>query len=78
MCVGAGAAGVASMNLAAVLGANKSNLIMCDSKGVIYKGRGDLNPFKENFAIDTPLRTLADAMKGADVFIGVRSGLLFF
>lgn len=44
---------------------------MCDTKGVIYKGRSDLNKEKEVMAIDTPDRTLADACKGKDVFIGV-------
>ena len=43
---------------------------MCDSKGVIYKGRTDLNPQKEEFAVDTPCRTLAEAMVGADIFLG--------
>ena len=48
------------------------NLILCDSRGVIYKGReAGMNPYKERLAVDTELRTLADAMVGADVFVGV-------
>ena len=71
VCLGAGAAGVASMNLCFELGARRENLVMVDRKGVIHTGRNDLNPQKQQFAIDTELRTLADAMDGADVFIGV-------
>ena len=71
VCLGAGAAGVASMNLAFALGAKRENLLMIDRKGVIHSGRDDLNPQKQQFAIDTDLRTLDDAMDGADVFIGV-------
>ena len=71
VCLGAGAAGVASMNLAFELGARRENLVMVDRKGVIHTGRDDLNPQKQQFAIDTELRSLADAMDGADVFIGV-------
>ena len=67
---GAGAAGIAVANMMRSLGAK--NIIMCDSKGVIYKGRKEgMNPYKERFAIDTNLRTLEEAMVGADVFIGV-------
>ncbi len=71
VCLGAGAAGVASMRLAFALGAQRENLLMVDRKGVIHSGRDDLNPHKQQFAIDTELRTLDDAMDGADVFIGV-------
>ena len=71
VCLGAGAAGVASMNLAFEMGARRENLLMVDRKGVIHSGRDDLNEQKQAFAIDTPLRSLADAMDGADVFIGV-------
>lgn len=67
---GAGAAAVACASLLREMGVN--NIIMCDSKGVIYKGRKEgMNPFKESFAAETPLRTLADAVKGADVFLGL-------
>ena len=69
---GAGAAGIACANLYVLLGVNKENIIMLDSKGVIYKGRTQgMNPYKEKYAIDTDKRTLEDAMKGADVFCGV-------
>ena len=71
VCLGAGAAGVASMNLAFEMGARRENLLMVDRKGVIHSGRDDLNEQKQAFAIDTPLRSLADALDGADVFIGV-------
>lgn len=67
---GAGASGLAVANMMKSLGAK--NIIMCDSKGVIYKGRKErMNPYKERFAVDTDLRTLAEAMVGADIFIGV-------
>ena len=70
-CLGAGAAGIASMNLLIAMGATKANITFVDSKGVIHKGRDDLNKYKKPFAKKTELRTLADAMKGADVFVGV-------
>ncbi len=69
---GAGAAAIACANLQIALGVKKENLIMCDTKGVIYKGRkNDMNPYKEKFENDTPARTLADACVGADVFVGL-------
>jgi malate dehydrogenase (oxaloacetate-decarboxylating)(NADP+) len=69
---GAGAAGIACAELIENLGVRHENILMCDSKGVIYKGRAEgMNPYKDRYAADTRLRTLADAMKGADVFIGV-------
>lgn len=68
---GAGAAAIATALFFLELGVKKENVIMCDSKGVIYKGRTDgMNKYKEFFANDTKARTLADAMKGADTFIG--------
>ena len=67
---GAGAAGISCSRFYITAGARKENFIMCDSKGVIYKGRTDLNPQKEEFAVDTPFRTLAEAMVGADIFLG--------
>ena len=70
-CVGAGAAGIASMRLLVSLGARKENLFLLDSSGVIHTGRPDLNPYKFAFARETELRTLEDAINGADVFIGV-------
>ncbi len=71
VCIGAGAAGIATMKLLVHLGAKRDNLLMVDRTGVIHSGRTDLNAYKFAFAIDTPCRTLADAMKDADVFIGV-------
>lgn len=69
---GAGAAAIACSNLLISIGVKKENLIMCDSKGVIYKGRKEgMNEWKEAFAVDTQLRTLEDAVNGADVFIGL-------
>jgi malate dehydrogenase (oxaloacetate-decarboxylating)(NADP+) len=71
VCLGAGAAGLAGMRLLISMGAKKENMTLVDSKGVIHAGRTDLNVYKQEFAKDTPMRTLADAMTGADVFIGV-------
>ena len=69
---GAGAAGIACGEFYVGLGAKRENIIMCDSRGVIYKGReAGMNPYKERFAIETDKRTLADAFEGADVFMGV-------
>jgi malate dehydrogenase (oxaloacetate-decarboxylating)(NADP+) len=69
---GAGAAGIACAQFYVSLGVRMENVIMVDSKGVIYKGRTErMNPYKERFAVDTPLRTLDEAMEGADVFCGV-------
>lgn len=71
VCLGAGAAGLACMRLLIAMGGNKANMTLVDSKGVIHDGRTDLNAHKQEFARTTELRTLADAMTGADVFIGV-------
>ncbi|HEX8978606.1 MAG TPA: malic enzyme-like NAD(P)-binding protein [Parasulfuritortus sp.] len=71
VCLGAGAAGLAGMRLLIAMGARKENMTLVDSKGVIHSGRTDLNVYKQEFAKDTDMRTLADAMTGADVFIGV-------
>ncbi len=71
VCIGAGAAGIASMRLLVALGANKENMLLLDSNGVIHSGRTDLNAYKFAFARTTDCRTLADALVGADVFIGV-------
>jgi malate dehydrogenase (oxaloacetate-decarboxylating)(NADP+) len=69
---GAGAAGIACAKLYLALGVKKENLILVDTKGVVFKGRKEgMNPYKEAFARDTDARTLADAMRGADAFIGV-------
>jgi malate dehydrogenase (oxaloacetate-decarboxylating)(NADP+) len=71
VCLGAGAAGIASMRLLMALGASADNIFMVDRKGVIRTSRDDLNCYKQEFAVDTKRETLADAMRGADVFIGV-------
>ena len=71
VCLGAGAAGIASMKLLVALGADKQNLFMVDRKGVIHDGRDDLNQYKQEFAVSTDKRTLMDACTDADVFIGV-------
>ncbi len=69
---GAGAAGIACANLAISMGIDKNNVILCDTKGVIYKGRTEgMNPYKERLAAETEARTLADAMVDADIFFGV-------
>ncbi len=71
VCIGAGAAGIASMRLLVALGAQKENMLLLDTLGVIHTDREDLNPYKFAFAVHTDKRTLADALVGADVFIGV-------
>ena len=68
---GAGASAQACTNLFKSSGVKNKNIIMCDSKGVIYKGRKNIDQFKSAFAADTKLRTLQDAMKNADVFLGL-------
>lgn len=68
---GAGAAAMAIARLFFKMGVKPQNLTMCDSKGVIYKGReAGMNPYKQEFAIETKDRTIADAMKNADAFMG--------
>ena len=69
---GAGAAAIACGRLIQSIGVLKKNIILCDSKGVIYRGRkNNMNPYKEEFANDTKSRTLKEAIKNADVFIGL-------
>ena len=69
---GAGAAANACLSLMKKMGASPGNLIMCDTKGVIYEGRTDgMNEWKSAHAVATEARSLADAMKGADVFMGL-------
>ncbi len=67
---GAGAAGISCSRFYITAGAKRENFILCDSKGVIRKGRTDLTPEKAEFAVETEARTLADAIKGADIFLG--------
>lgn len=71
VCLGAGAAGIASMEVLTSLGADKNKLYMLDRGGVIHTGRDDLNKYKQDWALDTDDRTLLDACTGADVFIGL-------
>ena len=71
---GAGASAISCSRLYISLGAKKENLIMLDSKGVLQNSRSDLNRYKTEFAQDTNLETLADALKGADVFLGLSKG----
>ena len=72
VCLGAGAAGIACARFYVSLGANRDNIIMLDSEGVIHVGRtAGMNPYKAEFAQDTDKRTLEEAMIGADVFVGV-------
>ncbi len=71
VCLGAGAAGIASMNLLVQMGVPREHITLVDSRGVIHAGRTDLNEFKRAFARETSARTLAEAMVGADVFVGV-------
>ena len=69
---GAGAASIACMKLYKDLGVTPANIVMTDSRGVIYRGRGEgMNRHKEEFAVETTKRTLADAIDGADVFVGL-------
>ena len=68
---GAGASAQACANLFKSSGVPSKNIIMCDSKGVIYKGRKNIDQFKSAHAVDTKLRTLEDAIKNADVFLGL-------
>jgi malate dehydrogenase (oxaloacetate-decarboxylating)(NADP+) len=69
---GAGAAGIACADLLQTYGVDPENVIMCDTKGVIYKGRiKGMNTWKDRFAVNSNLRTLSEAMNGADVFIGL-------
>jgi malate dehydrogenase (oxaloacetate-decarboxylating)(NADP+) len=69
--LGAGAAGIATTRLLLAMGSKRENIILVDSRGVIHMGRTDVNIYKQAYAVDTPTRTLAEAMVGADVFIGV-------
>jgi malate dehydrogenase (oxaloacetate-decarboxylating)/malate dehydrogenase (oxaloacetate-decarboxylating)(NADP+) len=76
VCLGAGAAGIATLNLLCQLGFKKSNILLVDSKGVITHQRADLSPEKADYAATTDKQNLADAMQDCDVFIGVASANL--
>ena len=68
---GAGAAAIACTELIKAMGVRGDNVIMCDRKGVIYKGRTDLDQWKSAHAVETDAPTLAEALEGADVFLGL-------
>ena len=69
---GAGASSIACADFFVQLGVRPENILMCDSKGVLYEGRTEgMNPYKARWARPTPVRTLAEAMRGADVFVGL-------
>ncbi|WP_153771650.1 NADP-dependent malic enzyme [Labrenzia sp. CE80] len=72
VCNGAGAAGIACIELIKAMGVPHENVILCDTKGVIYKGRAEgMNQWKSAHAVESEARSLYDALKGADVFLGV-------
>ncbi|WP_176012998.1 malic enzyme-like NAD(P)-binding protein [Victivallis sp. Marseille-Q1083] len=71
---GAGAAGISCSEFYITAGARRENFLMCDSKGVIHDERTDLTPEKRKFAVHTAARTLADALVGADIFLGFSVG----
>ncbi|GGA88406.1 malic protein NAD-binding protein [Brucella endophytica] len=72
VCNGAGAAGIACIELVKAMGFAPENVILCDTKGVVYQGREEgMNQWKSAHAVETSKRTLAEAMDGADVFFGV-------
>ena len=75
-CLGAGAAGIATLDLLCELGFKKSNILLVDSKGVINTSRENLSKEKADYAATTDKQTLADAMEGCDVFVGVASANL--
>jgi malate dehydrogenase (oxaloacetate-decarboxylating)(NADP+) len=72
VCNGAGAAGIACLDLLKFMGFTPENILLCDTKGVIYRGRTDgMNQWKSAHAVETEKRSLADAMDGADIFFGL-------
>ena len=71
---GAGAAAIATAEHYVRLGVQRDRIVMCDHKGVIFTGREGLDDFKKRFAVETKARTLADALKDADVFVGLSVG----
>jgi malate dehydrogenase (oxaloacetate-decarboxylating)(NADP+) len=72
VCNGAGAAGIACLDLIKAMGFAPENVILCDTKGVVYRDRQEgMNQWKSAHAVETPLRTLAEAMVGADIFFGL-------
>jgi malate dehydrogenase (oxaloacetate-decarboxylating)(NADP+) len=73
VCSGAGAAAIACLDLLVKLGLEKDNILVTDSRGVIYEGRGNLDPSKAGYAVTTDARTLDAAITSADVFLGCSS-----
>src|SRR5688572_5677814 len=72
---GAGAAALACLKLLVDVGLPRSNIVVTDIKGVVYKGRKEeMDPEKERFAVDTPARTLTEVIEGADIFLGLSAG----
>ncbi|MBB5209341.1 NADP-dependent malic enzyme [Chiayiivirga flava] len=71
---GAGAAGIACLDMLVALGLKPENILAVDRDGVLYTGRGNMDPDKQRYARDTPHRTLADIVAGADVFLGLSAG----
>jgi len=72
VCNGAGAAGIACLDLAKALGFDAKNVTLCDTKGVVYRGRVEgMNQWKSAHAVETKARTLAQALEGADIFYGL-------
>jgi len=72
VCNGAGAAGIACLDLIKAIGFAPENVILCDTKGVVYRGRKEgMNQWKSAHAVETHLRTLSEAMEGADIFFGL-------
>ena len=72
---GAGAAGISCSDFYVRLGVKKENILLCDTKGVVYKGRtSGMNEYKEAYAAETECRSLADAVRGADLFLGLSVG----
>ena len=72
VCNGAGAAGIACIELLKSMGVKSENVILCDTKGVVYRGRTEgMNQWKSAHAVETKARTLTDAMAGCDVFLGL-------
>jgi malate dehydrogenase (oxaloacetate-decarboxylating)(NADP+) len=68
---GAGAAAISTAEHYVRLGVQRKNILLCDRHGVVYDGRGDMDPYKARFANKTDARTVADALAGADVFVGL-------
>jgi malate dehydrogenase (oxaloacetate-decarboxylating)(NADP+) len=74
VCSGAGAAAIACLDLIVSLGADRKNIFVCDSKGVIHTGRQNLDESKQRYAQETAARSLADVMPDADIFLGLSAG----